>query len=611
MNKAVALLFSGLHFVDEELESREDFSCLQTDVSFSQKIENYINGINGRNNKLYKTYIKYLFILGDLSSRGEKEEFNKVKNWINSITSEYKIEKKNVFILPGNHDVERENQRRKFRELKCTGSNCELSDLQKEKLSSFQEFYTSFYKNVKDDSGKNITYDPDRAISRVLYVKEFDTVFLGINTLFKESYKDQDHIGYINISALRTELKAIREEYPEKKIIILFHHKPLNMGSSENDVIENWNECLTVFIGHSITSFVSGGNVRTSGCRVIQNEICEFIQIGSISPIKPNNKRFSMIYNDKQDQNKILRIEYYQYIENGESNRKSQYWQKMEDPESLEEIIVNSIEGPESVGLGVNNIENGPMDEYKRDEQRVESQQYTDERNAQDFVIDVIKKHNLYKLGFFHWSPEGETISYILMDYFFENYDSIERIKAYYDGVIKYRKIKPDLIIGYEMNGNMVGSLLAIKHECDYTYLPADDKIHTAIEHELPNNNYKTIVVILDLVFTKHLITKITEKVLKSYLGVNKIYYVALIEGTKAITIQKYDEKNNKKGGPVSEEKKFTNGEKLEVEGVSNVEIYAYSICQIPIITTPFTKSNPDFFTKQIIPEYHLYTPEI
>lgn len=611
MDNTAVLFLSGFHYVDNKVGLAEKPFRLQSDRSFYQRMENRLSKDEDRVEKYKKDDIRYLFILGDLSYCGEPEEFTLAEEFLNNIISEYNIKKENVLILPGNNDIEREKLRSKIRETPDQ-TDIEMTDYQVEKLSSFQAFYNRFYDNTRDEySGESISFDPNRAICRVLYAKELDTVFLGINTLYKESFRQQDHKGFINKEALAKELIDVRKKFPENKIVVLLHHKPLGMGISREDEIENWNGCKPIFEKHHINTFVLGGNARSRGCRNIQKDTYEYCEIGALSPCDDTfDKRFSIMYFDENKPNIVLSILYYQYID--QSGDSGSFWQLMDDPESLSEIIIKPIKGSAAINQILSSIpkEEAPLESRSVKEPKKSVIQHRDERNAKEYILKVIKEQNLYKLGYFRWSPKGESISYILMDYFFENFECIEKTKAYYNGVLDYRKIKPDLIIGYEMNGNMMGTLLAIEHECDYTYLPADDKIHIDPERELPRKDYKSIVVFLDLIFTKHLIKIITDKIIESYPSVEKIYYVALIEGTKAIYKEKYDNQGNKIGKTEVEIIQFTNENKPEISDINNAEIYAYSICQIPMITTPFNQSN-DFFKYHIIPEYHLYTPEL
>lgn len=611
MDNTAVLLLSGFHYTDNYVGLAEKQSCLQSDQSFYQRIENRIGKKRDEHEKYKKDDIKYLFILGDLSYCGEEEEFRQAAKFLDRIIKEFNIRKENVLILPGNNDIEREKLRSKIKEIKDR-RDINLMDYQGDKLSSFQSFHNHFYDNTFDEyTGKSVFFDPNKAVCRVLFAKELDTVFLGINTLYKESYREQDHIGYINKDALAEELKEIREKFPKEKIVVLLHHKPSGMGTSKADEIENWNACKILFEKHHINTFVSGGNARLRGLIKGQKDTYEYCEIGALSPCDDNyDKRFSIMHYNENSPNIILSVLYYQFMEaKGDS---TPFWQLMDDPESLSEIIVKPIKGSAAINQKLSSIPKGkaPYDSMSASEPKKSVLQHRDERSAKEYILRVIKEQNLYKLGYFRWSPKGESMSYILMDYFFENFECIEKTKAYYNGVLDYRKIKPDLMIGYEMNGNMVGTLLAIEHECDYTYLPADDKIHIDPERELPRKDYKIIAVFLDLIFTKHLIKIITDKIIKSYPSVEKIYYVALIEGTKAKYKERYDEQGNKIGKTEVEIIQFTNEGKPEISDTNQAEIYAYSICQIPMITTPFNKSN-DFFKYQIIPEYHLYTPEL
>ena len=600
MCKVGVLLISGFHFVEEELGVTTDLSLFQKNEDYYQKLENSINDAirpsEGNSDKKALTLegikIEYIIFLGDSSFSGRSEEFNQAKRVLNDLARNFNVKKQNVLILPGNHDVEREELRSKQTEYKKKHKTLLSYEEQQEvKLKSFQEFYDSFYADVRDDYTKDkICFDFNDAICRTMYSPEMGVVFLGINSAYKESYNKNEQVGYINIDKLKSNLQQISEKYTDKKIIALMHHKMDGFAYGEADKIENWKACKPIFEKYNISSFIFGGGATSDGVRVTQNETCEYYVSGSLSDIREKKyNRYNLLYYSEENPNKLLKINSFVLVSQGE---KDYYWEHQTgNSNTIDRIVIEKITGQESIDMAMDDVptEDSPMDSEPA-AQNKEKLEKEKQKTIEDDIIKTIKDNNLYMLGIFKWDPKGESISYIQMDYFYENYECFENVKSYYKGILDKNNILPDLVIGYEMNGNMIGTLLAVEKQCDYSYLPADDKNHIQPERELPEEQYEKIAVILDIVFTKNLIVKITRKIKKSYPQVKEIYFISLIEGIKTINSS------------------FTNKERLDIDECDNISIFAYSVCQIPLITTAFNQKNNEFFKQQVIPVYHLYS---
>ena len=48
-----------------------------------------------------------LFLTGDLAFSAKPEQYIRTRDWISSLTDSFAIKKDNIFLVPGNHDVER------------------------------------------------------------------------------------------------------------------------------------------------------------------------------------------------------------------------------------------------------------------------------------------------------------------------------------------------------------------------------------------------------------------------------------------------------------------------------------------------------------------------
>lgn len=93
------LQFSDIHFLFCE-ETEDDYAQMR--IRFIEDLENV---------KLQFGFIDYVLICGDIACKGQKEEFDKAKNFIELISKALEINGKrpNIFVVPGNHDINRKS----------------------------------------------------------------------------------------------------------------------------------------------------------------------------------------------------------------------------------------------------------------------------------------------------------------------------------------------------------------------------------------------------------------------------------------------------------------------------------------------------------------------
>ena len=121
------------------------------------------------------------------------------------------------------------------------------------KLQNFKVFYDSFFEEKKQFCVNNTIID-------VVEMDEINAVVFGINTVYGESYLDVDHIGYINISALRNELDAFESKYDSKFKMAVLHHNASEIGNVKN-LIKNWDDVKVIFRNHNINTVFAGTHI--------------------------------------------------------------------------------------------------------------------------------------------------------------------------------------------------------------------------------------------------------------------------------------------------------------------------------------------------------------
>ncbi len=90
------LQFSDIHFLFCE-ETEDDYAQMR--IRFIEDLEKVKQTVG---------HIDYILICGDIANKGQKAEFDKAKIFIDSVSKALEVEDKrpNVFVVPGNHDID-------------------------------------------------------------------------------------------------------------------------------------------------------------------------------------------------------------------------------------------------------------------------------------------------------------------------------------------------------------------------------------------------------------------------------------------------------------------------------------------------------------------------
>ena len=93
------LQFSDIHFLFCE-ETEDDYAQMR--IRFIEDLENV---------KQQFGPIDHVLICGDIACKGQKEEFNKAREFIDAVSNVLEVNGKrpNVFVVPGNHDINRKS----------------------------------------------------------------------------------------------------------------------------------------------------------------------------------------------------------------------------------------------------------------------------------------------------------------------------------------------------------------------------------------------------------------------------------------------------------------------------------------------------------------------
>ncbi|NOW07773.1 metallophosphoesterase family protein [Clostridium beijerinckii] len=202
--------------------------------------------------KSSKIEVKLIIISGDVANQSLPREYLKAKIFLEKLVEELELKKEQILIIPGNHDINRNYLNDQYEELVISNSELKPNTLQKEKLSKYEKFYNEFYNN------DGIIFDATKAICCEKYIKDLNLLILGINSIYRESFREEDHKGEINNEALRRELKEIDRKYSNCFKVAVFHHSPKVTWGHTEGIIQNWPVVRETFMDHNINVFFYG-----------------------------------------------------------------------------------------------------------------------------------------------------------------------------------------------------------------------------------------------------------------------------------------------------------------------------------------------------------------
>lgn len=560
-SKTAILHISDLHMADVKFTDNE--------ASLFQKSKSYINiFINRLKEIVEQEHITklYLIVTGDLTQSSEEEEYDDALIILNEICDELCICKANVMIVPGNHDINWSHFKHKLKTEGITDKQ-NFHKYSEYKFEYFKSFYEKFYEGEK-------IFDPQKVIVDTIFINDLSLIFVGLNSIYRETHLKVDHVGSINISELKKELKLLEGDLSGNSLFGVLHHNPNAVGDDPPG-IENWGEVLPIFKQYKFNKFICGHTHVSHASTIKYKDSMDFVVTGSIGLASDDiDNTFLIMVSDTDENDNIgLRPIFFKREKEGQEET---YWQELSNKKNtipfivtkekkgqkaLEEIIEKVAKTYEEDELS--NSSKMPMEKQNQDEYDIKIKEY---------LIRTIKKNNLYISGHFHWSDRGRSHSFIQTNYLFENYDCVEKIKLCYLNLLKKQKGEVDLLIGYAMQGNVMGSLLAIEKGWKYSYCPAVGKRYSEYEKEFPEGDFKSIVVIADLVYTDNLLKWLVKILKGKYKELTKITIYALFD---------------------------TNDIEVNLKTHMGIQVDFHSSYHIPINTCPFSDPNECIIYKE------------
>lgn len=467
----------------------------------------------------------YLLVTGDITDCGAKLEFDYALIYLNTIIKELKIDKENILLIPGDHDI----NRKAIEDLKYSQETYSKEELNNSKFKTFSEFYSILL---------NKYFDPNKVLFDFLnFENEF--LLLGINSSHEVDLEKTE--GQINIEVFKDELLNI-ENKENLKFIACCHH---NVTSSHEDKnrgqweVSNRLRFLTTLEENGI-KYIFSGNEHTSGCKKCHGDIL-VSDSGALSSLKWDSA--FKIYELDNSENIILKNNIFALQKPG-NNDSPYFWDtrtnskakqdeyftiSLKNPPPLNGVL-NEI--PEDQSAASNEIIQSKLNKVVRSESNIYySEKYTVE------LYEKVKKLNLYHSGHFHWSETSRAHNWIDVSKLIEEKENLNFVKNAIIDVIENKKIdkKIDLIIGLGYEGNIISSKAAIKFNKPYAFLPYSYRHdeHHPFENELnfdnSTNKFKSVLIVTDVVNDGRTIRKLINKRQKTFFrNVDRIYVISL-----------------------------------------------------------------------------------
>lgn len=526
---SLILHISDLHIsLDKELrEERLNEDSYLRIPNNKEKSELFIQEFINRVKEEFPNSQIYLIVTGDITDRGAGIEFNYATKFLSKIIKDLNINKDNVLIIPGDHDVSRKD----IESLEYSKENFTQIELNKEKFKNFSSFYEELL---------NKKFDPNKIIfDQIIFEDKIQLV--GINSSYYVNLKNTE--GKIDISKFLEELPQIRKK--DLKIVICCHH---NITSSyENKNSGQWNVDNRIgFISaldQNDIKYIFSGNEHTNACKKTTGDTITVSDAGALSS-KKSDAAFK-IYELVDDETDIILKNHLFGLQKTGSNDSPYYWEKRTNkfarqPEKFEILLTKPPQLDTNVTdlLAETTVKNSKETETEK-EIEISSPEVNIYYNPEftDVLYDKVKSLNLFHSGHFHWSETSRAHNWIDTSKLIEKKKDLDFTKNAVIDVIEKKKLNDqiDLIIGLGYEGNIISTKAAIKFDKPYAFLPYSYRYdeHHSYENELnftnKSNDFKNVLIVTDVVNDGRTIRKLIKKRQETFFkNVEKIFIVSL-----------------------------------------------------------------------------------
>ena len=537
----------------------------------------FVNKIN----ELKKEYELYLIISGDVTDKGQEDEFIYAKKFIERLN----IPTENTLIIPGNHDVNRDDNRLAYSKaiVDNNGKKDGIKEYYKfqEKFDKFSSFYSLFFNNTKEFNCNNIIVD------KLIFDIEKLVIF-SLNSCEKCSEIDGGY-GYIDYAKLEIELSEFDNltQYQEYQKIAICHQNPLkNYVSNDNEGFElgNWYRVKNVLEKHKINSIIFGHEHTPDST---EKDGFNYISAGSLSKIGLPTLQFDLLEIIPSNTDLKLDIKYYSHQNDNAVKYPDGYWSTAKDSpynrvitlRKLPPIRQNIDTSPILPTTNLNEITN-----LKHDENIVYDQNLNLIKNLyEQEIFKRVKELEVFKSGHFHWSDDSRAHNWIDIPKLLDKTEDVFLIQKSILQSIKDNEIEFDIIIALGIEGNVIASRCALFYDKPYSFLPYSYRYddHAPYEQELKITtiDFKKVLIITDVVHDGKTIKKV-------FTDNHKYFDIDNITDINVVSLF------------YTGKKKETAKTMFNIEGENRFKFYF--VCNIPVEVCPY-KEDPDWEKNCII----------
>lgn len=222
--------FCLVHLSDLHIDSNEDPNLVLVREGISEDLNKIIT-----KNKLK---IDALAVTGDIINRGNNKSYEMAKNAVRDIMSDLKLEKEDLVMVPGNHDIPRSD----FKE----GLMLKLKDGRADNLnfvdSDWNYFKIGFndYIKFKSEMSDESDYSKETFGVKVIEKNDVKVNFIELNT----AWTTMGNEDYGNLYIGRWQLEAIKKQLNSEEsydLSIALTHHPLDwLKSEERELLKDY-----------------------------------------------------------------------------------------------------------------------------------------------------------------------------------------------------------------------------------------------------------------------------------------------------------------------------------------------------------------------------------
>lgn len=256
--------------------------CHEWDEEFGVMKREFLNDM--KKFKEADKRIDYIFICGDIANKGQQDEFNCASEYIDKICDAVGCSVDNVFVVPGNHDLDREAGDKKFRSI-ISGAlsfdmqnNTYLDDVILKRKDFAKTMYAPF-EAYNEFAKKYLCWEP--LMDKVLNAKDNLVITDSDNMFFHEKLESDGDIK-VSITCVNTALNCdssdfngknnghkqmlpkrsyFRNDTGKQELRIILGHHPLEFLTSEKEVEDYLNTHYQIqLFGHVHLQKVEGDN---------------------------------------------------------------------------------------------------------------------------------------------------------------------------------------------------------------------------------------------------------------------------------------------------------------------------------------------------------------